>query len=134
MVDSKYQKINFVVEVKEINLQDADGINSVEIRLPDSDYFIYTFDNSLGSLNGMIVNNSDWSYTFDRGLHKFVYTGNSAIYAGNSTSRIGIKSTFQPPSNSNGNLPIKVTIKGNSGGQTNRSNDNDEVLIKYYNY
>ncbi len=125
--------IDFVVFVGEGNGFNSNGINPVEFRIPNSENFEFTFDTTMTTLNGSQVFNSDWTYTFESGLHKFVYVGNGGIFAGNSFSRVGVTAKFISPENSRGERPLKATIKGNSGGQTFRGNDNDTDKISYSN-
>ncbi len=133
IVNGSKGRIDFVIAVAESNLQDADGINPVEVRISGSNNFDFTFENSLTTLNGMTVNNADWSYVLEGGLHKFTFVGNGGVFPGNTLSKIGVKALFISPANSRGQRPLKVTIKSDSGGQTNTNNDNDEDIIHYSN-
>ncbi|SEC01422.1 protein of unknown function [Tenacibaculum sp. MAR_2009_124] len=133
VVNGNSEDIDFVVAVAESNFQDANGINPVEVRISDSSNFNFTFESGLTTLNGMAVDNSDWSYILEGGLHKFRFIGNGGIFPGNTLSKIGIKAVFISPGNSRGQRPLKVTVKSDSGGQTNTNNDNDEDIIQYNN-
>ncbi|SEB73405.1 hypothetical protein SAMN04489761_1603 [Tenacibaculum sp. MAR_2009_124] len=124
-------RIDFVVFVGEANGENSNGINPVELRISDSDRFQFSFNAGLNTLNGQTLDNSDWSYVLERGLHKFRYTGNGGIFPGNTISKIGIKAIFVSPSNSAGEVPLKVTIKADSGGQQFTGNDNDQDVIRY---
>ncbi|WP_299106789.1 Ig-like domain-containing protein [uncultured Tenacibaculum sp.] len=125
--------IDFVVFLGEVNGFVSNGINSIEFRIPDSSNFEFIFDNALITLNGQQVFNSHWAYILEKGLHKFIYTANGGIFKGNTFSKVGIKARFVSPANSRGKVPLKGTIRFNSGGQSNRTNDNDEDLIQYNN-
>ncbi|SEC55837.1 VCBS repeat-containing protein [Tenacibaculum sp. MAR_2009_124] len=125
--------IDFVVFVGEGNGFNSNGLDTVEFRISDSTNFEFTYDDTLTTLNGQTLFNSDWSYELDRGLHKFTYIGNGGIFNGNTFSRIGIKAKFISPANSRGERPLKATIRGNSGGQVFRGNDNDSDTISYSN-
>ncbi|CAM1374085.1 hypothetical protein [Tenacibaculum xiamenense] len=124
-------RIDFVVFVGEANGENSNGINPIELRISDSDRFQFSFDENLTTLNGQTLDNSDWNYVLERGLHKFRYIGNGGIFPGNSISKIGIKAVFVSPSNSTGEVPLKVTIKADSGGQQFTGNDNDQDIIRY---
>ncbi|WP_440879386.1 DUF4347 domain-containing protein [Tenacibaculum sp. C7A-26P2] len=127
-------EIDFVVIVAESNLQDANGINPVELRIANSTSFNFIFQNDLTTLNGVEVDNSNWNYIgIENELHKFQFIGNNGVFPGNTISKIGIKAEFISPINSRGQKPLKVTIKSDSGGQTNRTNDNDQDIIYYNN-
>ncbi|WP_299106782.1 Ig-like domain-containing protein [uncultured Tenacibaculum sp.] len=132
-VVGKEGEIDFVVFVGEGNGFDSNGISEVEIRISDSSNFEFTFDDTLTTLNGNTVFNTDWTYKLEGGLHKFVYSGNGGIFKGNTFSRIGIKATFISPASSSGERPLKVTIKSTSGGQVFIGNDNDSDKISYSN-
>ncbi|SEC55765.1 hypothetical protein SAMN04489761_3319 [Tenacibaculum sp. MAR_2009_124] len=132
IVNGSKAKIDFVIFVGEANGQNENGLNPVEIRIADSDRFIFQFDATLTTLNGTNVDNSDWSYRKESGLHKFIYV-KSGGFQGNTVSKIGVKATFNSPENSSGKGPLKVTVKSDSGGQTNTRNDNDQDIIQYTN-
>ncbi len=133
IVNGSKGRIDFVIAVSESNSQDSDGITPVEVRIPDSTSFNFTFESGLTTLNGTSVNNADWNYVLEGGLHKFIFVGNGGVFPGNTLSRIGVKAIFNSPQNSKGQRPLKVTIKSDSGGQTNIRNDNDEDIIRYNN-
>ncbi|CAM1368136.1 hypothetical protein TXIAM_370210 [Tenacibaculum xiamenense] len=133
VVNGSSGDIDFVVAVAESNFQNSNGINPVELRISGSANFNFTFESGLTTLNGMTVDNSDWSYVFEGGLHKFRFIGNGGEFLGNTLSKIGVKAVFISPANSRGQRPLKVTIKSDSGGQTNTNNDNDEDIIQYNN-
>ncbi len=124
-------RIDFVVFVGEANGENSNGVNPVEVRISDSDRFQFSFDQALTTLNGQTIDNLDWTYVLERGLHKFRYTGNGGIFPGNSISKIGIKAIFISPENSTGEVPLKVTMKADSGGQQFTGNDNDQDIIRY---
>ena len=125
--------IDFVIFIGEGNGFDSNGLNKVEFRISDSQNFQFTYEDSLTELIDQTVSNVDWEYVFEGSLHKFTYIGNGEIFAGNTFSKIGVKAKFVSPANSRGERPLKATIRGNSGGQDNRSNDNDSDTIKYSN-
>ncbi|HBI40194.1 MAG TPA: hypothetical protein DDY16_04525, partial [Tenacibaculum sp.] len=125
--------IDFVIFIGEGNGFDSNGLNKVEFRISDSQNFQFTYEDSLTKLNDQTVSNADWEHVLEGSLHKFTYIGNGEIFAGNTFSKIGVKAKFVSPDNSRGERPLKATIRGNSGGQVNRSNDNDSDTIKYSN-
>lgn len=123
--------IDFVVFVGEANGVDANGINPVEFRIADSNQFQFSFDVGLATLNGHNLNNADWSYKLENGLHKFTYIGSGGIFPASGLSKIGVNAIFISPPNSTGEVPLKVTIKADSGGQEFTGNDNDQDVIHY---
>lgn len=125
--------IDFFIAVAESNGKNSRRNFSVEVRVPHSQSFAFTFDPDLLDINGVAVDNSDWSYGFDSDLHKFEYIANGGVFLGGGLSRIGVKAVFNSPTNSSGKVPLKVTIKSDSGGQTNRRNDSDQDIIEYKN-
>ena len=125
--------IDFVIFIGEGNGFDSNGLNKVEFRISDSQNFQFTYEDSLTKLNDQTVSNADWEHVLEGSLHKFTYIGNGEIFAGNTFSKIGVKAKFVSPDNSRGERPLKATIRGNSGGQVNRNNDNDSDTIKYSN-
>ncbi|CAM1370250.1 hypothetical protein TSEDIMI_80036 [Tenacibaculum sediminilitoris] len=133
IINGSSGSIDFVVAFAESNGNLPNMIDAIEFRITDSSAYTFNFDESLTRLNGYDLNNSDWSYKLEGGLHKFIYKGNGEAFPRNSISFIGIKATFNSPSNSQGELPLKVTVKSNSGGQTNTQNDNDQDIINYKN-
>ncbi len=133
VVNGKTAKIDFIIFVAEANGEDANGLNPVEVRIADSDRFSFEFDKNLTTLNGTKINNSNWNYRKESGLHKFIYEGNGEVFLGNAFSRIGVNETFHSPENSLGQVPLKVTVKSDSGGQVNTRNDNDQDIIQYNN-
>ncbi|CAM1359296.1 Ig-like domain-containing protein [Tenacibaculum xiamenense] len=132
IVNGNSAKIDFVVFVGEANNQNANGLNPVEVRIADSNRFSFQFDKDQTLLNGTKVDNSDWSYRKESGLHKFVYT-KSGDFQGNTVSKIGVMAIFKSPASSSGKVPLKVTVKANSGGQVNTRNDNDQDIIQFSN-
>ena len=122
--------IDFVILIAESNEENANGVNPVEVRIPDSKRFRFSFNDQLTSLNGYELNNFNWIYKLENGLHKFTYKN---IFIGKSEEKIGVNAIFISPENSKGEVPLKVTIKADSGGQENRGNDNDQDIIKYSN-
>ena len=131
IVNGDTGRIDFVIFVGEGNGAVSNGVNPIEIRIGDSDNFLFRFDDTLTTLNGRAVNNSDWEYKLERGLHKFIYIGNDGIFPANGFSNIGVKAVFISPANSKGKIPLKVTVKADSGGQTFTANDNDQDMIHY---
>ena len=125
--------IDFLIAVAENNGKDSRRNFSVEVMVPHSQSFAFTFDSDLLDINGVPVDNSDWAYSFDSGLHKFEYIANGGVFLGGGLSRIGVKAVFNSPINSSRKVPLKVTIKSDSGGQINRDNDNDQDMIEYKN-
>ncbi|SEC55804.1 Thrombospondin type 3 repeat-containing protein [Tenacibaculum sp. MAR_2009_124] len=132
VVNGDSAKIDFVVFIGEANSQNANGINPVEVRIADSNRFSFQFDKDLTLLNGTKVDNSDWSYKKESGLHKFIYV-KSGDFQGNTVSKIGVNAIFKSPASSSGNVPLKVTVKADSGGQVNTRNDNDQDIIQFSN-
>ncbi len=125
------KNIDFVVGIYEVNGQDAYIGNPIEFRIPDSSMYKLTFNEGTINLNGHSVDNIEWVYKKEMGLHKFIYIGNEGIFKGGEVSKVGVSATIIPPTNSSGKIPLKVTVKGNSGGQVNRANDNDQKGIQY---
>ena len=130
-VNGNTGRIDFVIFVGESNGVDSNGTNPVEVRIASSENFIFRFDDTLTTLNGRKVNNSDWEYKLERGLHKFIYSGNDYTFPGDSFSMIGVNAVFVSPANSKGDVPLKVTVKADSGGQEFTGNDNDQDIIRY---
>ena len=122
--------IDFVILVAESNGENSNGVNPVEVRIPDSKRFRFSFNDQLTSLNGHELNNFNWIYKLENGLHKFTHKD---IFIGKSVEKIGVNAIFISPENSKGEVPLKVTIKADSGGQENRGNDNDQDILKYSN-
>lgn len=125
--------IDFYVVIGEANGQASNGVDAVEFRIAGSGRFNFEFNSGLNSINGVEVNNSDWTYLQEGGLHKFTYIANGGIFPRSSFSKVGIKAVFNSPSNAVGKVPLKITLKSNSGGQTNTQNDNDQDIIEYKN-
>ena len=133
VVNGSSANIDFVVAFAESNGNLPNMVDAIEFRIVNSNTYTLDFDTDLLELNGYTLNNSDWVYTLDGGLHKFEYRGNGGVFPRNSLSYVGIKGVFNSPNNSQGEVPLKVTVKGSSGGQTNTVNDNDQDVIRYKN-
>ncbi|CAM1366996.1 hypothetical protein TSEDIMI_40010 [Tenacibaculum sediminilitoris] len=133
LVIGRSASIDFYIIVGEAKGSDSDESIPVEVRIPDSDRLKMEFVPSLVTINGVDIDNSLWSYKKELGLHKFTYIGNGGVFTGNTFSKIGIKAVFNSPENAKGKLPLKVTVKYDSGGQINIKNDNDEDIIEYNN-
>ena len=133
VVNGSSANIDFVVAFAESNGNLPNMVDAIEFRIVNSNTYTLDFDTDLLELNGYTLNNSDWVYTLDGGLHKFKYRGNGGVFPRNSLSYVGIKAVFNSPNNSQGEVPLKVTVKGSSGGQTNTVNDNDQDVIRYKN-
>ncbi|SEC55749.1 hypothetical protein SAMN04489761_3318 [Tenacibaculum sp. MAR_2009_124] len=125
--------IDFHVVIGEASGRASNSVDPVEFRIADSGRFNFEFDSGLNSINGIEVNNSDWTYLLEGGLHKFTYIANGGIFPKSSFSKVGIKAVFNSPRNAVGKVPLKITLKSNSGGQTNTQNDNDQDVIEYKN-
>ncbi len=126
--------VDFRVFVAEYVDQNSNGITPVELRIIKNDDFIITYDPALSSLNGVPVSNSDWLYDGSNpSLHRFTYVGNGGIFKASTASNIGINAVYNPPSNTNGTFPLKVTIKYFSGGEVNNDNNDDLDYIEFTN-
>ncbi len=125
--------IDFYIALGEANGNNSNGLIPVEVRIPDSDRFTFAFDQGWTAMHGTSIDNGDWSYKEEFGIHKFEYIGNGGIFVGSTLSRIGVRATFNSPSNASGKVPLKVTVKYDSGGQVNIANDNEQDIIEYRN-
>ena len=115
---------NAVAKIENIG-GESDG-TTVEVRIVKSSSFSFTYDNTLTSVNGTTVNNSEWAYNGSHpALHKFVYIGNGSVFQGNSSVKFGLEALYNCPANVDNKSPLKVTVKYNSGGEQNNENNND---------
>ena len=126
--------VDFRVLVAEFAGQNSNGITPVELRIVKSDDLLITFDPTSVLLNGFPVSNTDWQ--FDNSspiLYKFIYIGNNGIFPASSASMIGLNAVYLPLISTEGEFPLQVTVKFNSGGETNNSNNNDVDYVEFDN-
>ncbi len=121
---------NFSVVTQIENIGGDSNGTPIELRIVKSSNFSFNYDNTLTIVDGVAVNNSNWSYDGSHpALHKFVYLG-SSVFNGISQSSIGLNATYNCPSNSNSVQPLKATVKYNSGGEQNNQNNNDVEYLE----
>jgi len=126
--------VDFRVFVGEYNNQNSNGVDSVELRIIKNPGLVITYDDTLTTLNGTPVDNTSWVYDGSNpSLHKFTYIGNGGLFQASSASNIGINAIYNPPINTNGAFPLKVTIRYFSGGEVNNTNNDDIDYIEYTN-
>ena len=126
--------VDFRVFIAEYASQNSNGISPVELRIIKNEDLVITFNETLSTINGSPVKNTDWSYDASHpSLHKFTYVGNGGVFNANTASNIGINAVYSPPANTNGAFPLKVTIKYFSGGEINNTNNDDVDIIEYNN-
>ena len=126
--------VDFRVFVGEFANQSSVGPNPVELRIIKNTQLFISYDDTLTSINGSPVDNSDWVYDATHpSLHRFTYVGNGGVFPGSTASNIGINAIYNPPSSTNGSFPLKVTIKFFSGGEINNTNNDDTDIIEYNN-
>ncbi|WP_299060350.1 Ig-like domain-containing protein [uncultured Polaribacter sp.] len=126
--------IDFRVLVGEYDNADESGSNDVELRILKNDELQISFDNTLTTFNGELVQNSEWVYDGSHpALHKFTYIGNGGIFMANTAKFLGINATYNPAPNTAGTFPLKVTIKYFSGDEINISNNDDIEYINFSN-
>jgi hypothetical protein len=126
--------VDFRVLVGEFGNGSSNGVSNVELRIIKNAELLISFDDTLTTLNGQPVQNSEWQYDATHpSLHKFIYIGNGGIFNASTAKFLGINAVYNPPTNTNGSFPLKTTIKFFSGGETNNSNNDDIDIIEYNN-
>jgi hypothetical protein len=117
-----------IVRVTELN--DIETVGQITVNIPKDQRWLMTdgFVQSLTSLGGTVLNNSDWSYSDDAVNHIFTMT--SPVTASGS-STFGFRVTFDPGS-ARGFYTITAQIVSGSGGEVRVSNNADSEKIDYF--
>ncbi|TXH23226.1 MAG: tandem-95 repeat protein [Chitinophagaceae bacterium] len=106
----------------------------ITARILKSDNFtLETYDNSLTSILGSNVFNSDWQYVGDNGTYyvfEYRVGVTNKIINGMGGSAFGIKLKFNGLLNS-GTDNVIASLKLNSGGDTKTSNNSDNDAVEY---
>ncbi|APD08011.1 dentin sialophosphoprotein [Flavobacteriaceae bacterium UJ101] len=110
-----------------INVVEITGNPSLEgkpivVRIPEEEFFNFSFNADLTQVNGLKVNNADWEYLGKQfGLHTFKYK--PSTFKGLSSSAIGFEGTvsFEGISDTS----VSAYVVDTSGGEVNFTNNRD---------
>jgi len=119
---------DIIIKITELNLTATTG--ELVIRIPVDPRWELSppFNSSLTLLNGIELDNSDWTYTTDGTNHDFI--SNVPIVDGGQ-SAIGFTVTFNPDIN-RGDFNITARIESVEGGETRTSNNSDSERLDYF--
>ncbi len=133
-VDGPSETINFRIDIGEFNNANSNG-TVVEVRVPKLDpRLVINYDNSISTLDGNDVDNSDWTYVGTNPFnHIFRYVGSGGIFPKATSSIIGVGAVFNPVFETSGEYKMRAIIKTSSGGEINNANNNGEIIIIYNN-
>ncbi len=117
-----------IVRVTELNMAQTSGEIVIQIPIDSRWSLDGSFDQSLTILDGMPLDNSDWSHATDATYHTFT-TSASVASGGNST--FGFTITFDPGT-TKGEYTITAQLVDGSGGETRDTNNTDSERLDYF--
>jgi len=117
-----------IIKITELNSVNTNGNISVNIPVDSRWTLDGGFDNTLTILDGMPLNNDDWSYSSDATNHSF---SSSVPIAAGGYSTIGFSITFNPDTN-RGLYTITSQLVSGSGGEERATNNADSERLDYF--
>ncbi len=117
-----------IVRVTELNLAQTNGDIIVQIPIDSRWSLDGSFDQALTILDGMPLDNSDWSHTSDATYH--IFTTSASISSGG-ISTFGFTITFDPGT-SKGEYTITTQLVDGAGGETRYTNNTDSERLDYF--
>ncbi|WP_461108110.1 hypothetical protein, partial [Spirosoma koreense] len=119
--------ITYVIDVFELNGVATNGL--ITVKVSKDAKTVLSFDNTLTSVGGRPVQNSNWTFSGPSGGF-YTLTTNKVITAGGQLS-FGLSGTLTPSATS-GTLTASVVIVAGSGGEVVFDNNNDADKIDYF--
>ena len=117
-----------IVRVTELNLAQTNGEIVVQIPIDNRWGLDGSFDQTLTTLDGMPLDNSDWSHSSDATYH--IFTTSASIASGGS-STIGFTISFDPGT-SKGEYTITAQLVDGAGGEIRYTNNTDSERLDYF--
>lgn len=117
-----------IIRVTELNLVQTTGEIIVQIPIDNRWGLIGSYDQTLTTLDGMPLDNRDWTHTSDATYH--IFTTSASIASGGS-STFGFSISFDPGT-SKGEYTITTQLVNGAGGETRYTNNTDSERLDYF--
>ena len=119
---------NIFIEITELNQVNTNGL--IEVRVPKDIRWTFDglYDETLISLGGIELNNSDWTYTEEEDNHLFSF---STVIPSGSFSMIGFKAIWDA-GQTQGAYTITSQIQEGSGSENRIDNNVDAEKVDYF--
>lgn len=120
--------VNYIVEVKEINVVPTEG--EISVYVLKSKLMPIVLNTTITELNGIAVQNAHWTLDATTNSGYYILKTTETITAGGKLT-IGLSGTFTPGA-ANGRVNSTVSIYKFSGGEENSKNNSSSVAIHYF--
>lgn len=123
---------NIRIQVTELNQVDTQG--TIVVRVPKDNRWVLreAYDSNLTILDGVTMNNNNWTYTENATHHIFTTVNPSIFIPGGNFSYFGIKARWSTVAQV-GVYTITSQIDSGSGNETRIDNNSDAEKIDFFN-
>ena len=105
------------------------NIGDVVLSINKNANMTLSFDsNTLTTMGGKVLSNSDWEWTETVTSYRLTYVGTSTIYPSFTRDYLGIHGTFTPPYKGKGKFPLTIKLRDASGDMNSNNNKDIEVF------